>query len=124
MCAERGAHEATSGALQAYSIEAMADAIAQLLKDMGICRPHVVGYSLGARIALALALRSGVCCFFVKGLHFCMHFCVHRTVTPCLDTLNALNIRHKAGSVGYPSVVQEVLSFVPTSMREMAVGAS
>ncbi len=37
----------------------MAEAVAQLLEDMRIHRPHVVGYSLGARIALALTLRTG-----------------------------------------------------------------
>lgn len=59
MCAEVGPHQASSGSLRAYSIEAMADAIAQLLEDMRIRRPHLVGYSLGARVALALALRTG-----------------------------------------------------------------
>ncbi len=47
------------GLLRAYSIEAVADAIVQLLEDMHIRRPHVVGYSLGARVALALALGTG-----------------------------------------------------------------
>ncbi len=50
----------TSSSLRAYSIEAVSDAIAQLLEDMRIRRPHVIGYSLGARVALALALRAGV----------------------------------------------------------------
>lgn len=41
-----------------YSVEAMAEAVKQLLRDLRISRPHIVGYSLGARVALALALRT------------------------------------------------------------------
>ena len=51
----------SAGAEGAYGVEAMADAVAALLEQLsGQAQPwHVVGYSLGARIALRLAARHG-----------------------------------------------------------------
>ncbi len=47
------------GASGGYSIEAMAEAVVQLLRDLRVSCPHVVGYSLGARVALAMAISTG-----------------------------------------------------------------
>ena len=59
-------HALSAGAEGAYSVEAMADAVAALLQQLGDARSarrqvrwHLIGYSLGARIALRLALRHG-----------------------------------------------------------------
>jgi pimeloyl-ACP methyl ester carboxylesterase len=41
----------------AYAIEMMADDTADLMQTIGIQRAHIVGISLGGRIALALSLR-------------------------------------------------------------------
>ncbi|MDE3087556.1 MAG: alpha/beta fold hydrolase [Acidobacteriota bacterium] len=40
-----------------YSIETMADDAAALLAELGVTKAAVVGYSMGGRVALALALR-------------------------------------------------------------------
>ena len=37
----------------------MAEAVVQLLRDLRVSCPHVVGYSLGARVALAMAISTG-----------------------------------------------------------------
>ena len=45
----------------AYSIEMMADDTAGLMQVLGIQQVHIVGISLGGRIALALSLRHAEC---------------------------------------------------------------
>ena len=45
----------------AYSIEMMADDTAGLMQALGIKQAHIVGISLGGRIALALSLRHAEC---------------------------------------------------------------
>ena len=45
----------------AYSIEMMADDAAGLMQTLGIQQAHIVGISLGGRIALALSLRHAEC---------------------------------------------------------------
>jgi 3-oxoadipate enol-lactonase len=45
----------------AYSIEMMADDTAELMQMLGIQQAHIVGISMGGRIALALSLRHVEC---------------------------------------------------------------
>jgi 3-oxoadipate enol-lactonase len=45
----------------AYSIEMMADDTARLMQSLGIQQAHIVGISLGGRIALELSLRHAEC---------------------------------------------------------------
>jgi 2-succinyl-6-hydroxy-2,4-cyclohexadiene-1-carboxylate synthase len=49
-------HGGTIAAAGTMSVEATADALAILLRERGAAPAHVVGYSLGARIALRLAV--------------------------------------------------------------------
>jgi len=45
----------------AHGMEACCDALAALLSRLGAEAPHVVGYSMGARVALSLAVRHPSC---------------------------------------------------------------